>query len=287
MLNKQTLKLESETTQALKTLAFAYEQISVMKMQQVRKSVLTTRQFLSQLALIYFDVKQNYQMQIETLKKLNIQVSPNKTPAAVLLTTQSALSGDINHKVFTSFLSYIQKNPQIKVVILGKQGKNLMDEQNLKVNYLYFDMPEKEINFDNLQNILTAIAGFSEVEVFFGKFLNVLNQSPENLNISGKESFENAQAQKNIEPFAFRFEPSLPQILDFFESQVTATLFKQTVHESELARHGSRIKAMEDALSNIDLIEIKLKKDFRKVSALINNKKQQQTLSGMSLWRLK
>jgi F0F1-type ATP synthase gamma subunit len=50
----------------------------------------------------------------------------------------------------------------------------------------------------------------------------------------------------------FIFEPTLEKIFHFFETQIMANLFSQTLLENQLARHASRVNAMEEALGHIE-----------------------------------
>ncbi len=75
------------------------------------------------------------------------------------------------------------------------------------------------------------------------------------------------------------FEPSLRKILEFFETSVFTSLFTQTVHEAELARLASRIKAMEEALGNIEKTEGQLNAEMRRIDKALQNKRQLDTIS--------
>ena len=80
------------------------------------------------------------------------------------------------------------------------------------------------------------------------------------------------------------FEPSLAVILEFFESQVLTSDFKQTVHEGELARLAGRIRAMEEMLSNIEDKQKELGMQALRLKKSTDNKKRIESLAGMFLW---
>jgi F0F1-type ATP synthase gamma subunit len=84
--------------------------------------------------------------------------------------------------------------------------------------------------------------------------------------------------------YTYYFEPSLEKVLNFFESQVFASLLKQTVHEGELARLASRVKSMETALVNIEKEEKMIKAEARKLKKNTENKKRTESLAGIALW---
>ena len=60
-----------------------------------------------------------------------------------------------------------------------------------------------------------------------------------------------------------------------------ANLFAQTLLENQLARHASRVNAMEEALGNIEEEGKKLNQEKTRMRHLLQNKKQLETISGV------
>ncbi len=79
----------------------------------------------------------------------------------------------------------------------------------------------------------------------------------------------------------FIFEPTLQKIFHFFETQIMANLFSQTLLENQLARHASRVNAMEEALVHIQEETKKLTHKKSVTKHLSDNKKQLETISGV------
>ena len=61
-------------------------------------------------------------------------------------------------------------------------------------------------------------------------------------------------------------------------------LFSQTLLENQLARHASRVNAMEEALIHIEEESKKLNRVKNTVKHQLQNKKQLETMSGVVLW---
>lgn len=288
MINKAQLNKEKQFISTLKLLAEAYEEISVIRMQRVRNSVLTTRDFLSSLAEVFRDVKSSYQKEIARRQKnkkgnlLTKSIKNGKT-VSVLLSSNNKLYGDIVSRVFDLFMESI-KNQQTDIVIVGRIGKVLFDEKNTGRTYTYFEIPDQNPKLENLKPILAFVVPYEKILVYYGQFANMINQVPVSTEVSGAESLEIRESQDTPKT-QFFFEPSLETILQFFENQVFTSLLKQVVDESELSRLASRIKSMEDSLGNIEKQEQKLKLETFRSRHLIENSKQIQRLSGISLWR--
>ncbi len=279
-----------EAAGSMRFLAQAYEQISVVKMQQIRRSVLKTRDFLDRLADVFVDVKGSYKNKILELvkkKKGAAQITSfstlakNNKTAVVLISANTRLYGNIVYQVFAEFNKFLKENREAEAVVVGKIGKELLDLQG-RQEYSYFEVPDNEVTFAALEPLIAKILNYARVVVFYGQFVNVLNQTAQSREITGEQPFEGQIEQDR--KLHFLFEPSLENILNFFETQIFTSDFKQTINETQLARYASRINAMEEALVNIDsriksirYLKLRAVKDAQ-------NKKQQQTMAGISLW---
>ncbi|MBI2599360.1 F0F1 ATP synthase subunit gamma [Candidatus Daviesbacteria bacterium] len=288
MSTKSRLIEDFEAANSLRFLAQAYEQISVVKMQQIRRSVLKTRDFLDRLADVFVDVKGSYKNKILELikKKKNTTevtsfstLAKNDKSVAVLISANTRLYGSIVYQVFDTFSRFIKEQKATDVVIVGKIGKELFEAVD-KRPYAYFELPDNDVSFAQLESLVGRILNYKKVTVFYGQFINVLNQTPKALEITGEQSLDDriTEQERNLH---FLFEPSLENILNFFETQFFTSSFKQTVNETQLARYASRIDAMEQAIVSIDKKIKNIK--YLKLRAIkdTQNKKQQQKFAGV------
>ncbi len=304
MQHKKQLNTEIEFIHTIKLITQTYEEISVMKMQEIRDSVVKTREFLNTLSEVFHDVKVSYKQQIEeflakknkrgvsrlishlmgkdTLHKFSYK---NNKTVSVFLSANMKLNGDITVRVFRDFVTKAQKDGS-DVVIVGKVGKALYEQSPSKKSYKYFELPEVGIRLEDLKLLVSELIPYDKIDVSYGKFESIVVQNPVVSNISGDEPFQQESPEvKNAEPtHHFLFEPTLEEILKFFETQVFSTLFKQSVHESNLSRYGSRIKAMEEALGNIEKRKTSLYSQKRRLNHFVENNQQQERLSGIALW---
>lgn len=289
MLNKQTVQIEINLVQTLQQFAQAYEEVSVVRMQRVRSSVLTNRAFSEKLNEIFTDVKSSYRNEILQLmeknkKKLKNKMSitaKTKTSVNVLVSANTKLHGDIIKKSFNLFVQN-SKNASDDLVIVGRVGRDLYEQQASKRFYTYFDLPETNIKTEDIKPLISFLIQYEKVNVFYGRFTNVIQQIPTATNVTGETPLEQAlPPEKRVRYF---FEPSLERVLLFFENEVFGSLVLQTVHEGELARLASRITAMEDALVNINKTRGLLNAEERRIKRLNQNKKQIESISGIALW---
>lgn len=283
------VRREKKLVNSFKSLATAYQEISLYKMRLTRDSILKNRQFLEDLSDIFFDVKTSYIDLLEILlrhhEKDGIKqfagLMKNGKQIDCLVSANAKHYGDIINRVFETFYHDIQTHTS-DIFIIGKTGRELFDAKNTNRQYAYFEIPDGGSTVASLEPIISHILPYDRVVMYYGKYVNVLTQSPVSESISGDKPLTPEEKQTHV--FKFLFEPELQEILHFFQTQVVASHFNQNVHEGELARHASRITAMEDALKNIEDALKKLSLLEKKIIMDTGNKKQLQLLSGMSLW---
>lgn len=283
------IKDEIGLLSSLRILCTSYEEISVMNMQRIREMVLATRTFYTKLAKVYYHVKTSYKDELgrdkkKNKKKLEKMAQKNGKSVAVFISANAKLHGVIIDNVFQSFEQYIKSN-DTDVIIIGKLGRDLYERlipASQKKQYLYFEIPDMQVALEDLRTIVYHLLEYEKITVFYGQYNSMLDQVAQMTNITGDAILEqNVQTGANE---AFLFEPTLEEVVDYFEKQIFSALFKQTVHESQLARFASRITAMEYALERIDGKQNNLYNERRRITRLVENKTQQERMSGISLW---
>lgn len=291
MLNKKNIQLEADFLENLKDLCVAYEQISVMKMKEIKDKVFYTRGFYSQLDKVYVRLKKTYHRQVETLfKKHKIKdmqkmllLGKSKKRAIVFIAANNRFYGDILNKVFSLFLKDA-KNSNDDIIIIGSLGKSMYDNLGPGKDYQYFAVGDEiSITLENLRSIIEKLGNYSKVDVYYGQYESFFNQKAVSVNITGDLS-EKKDITNEKENFYY-FEPGLEEILVFFETQIFASLFKQTVYESQLARYASRVGAMEEALVAVDKRKVRNIREKRKLVNFIAEKKQRERVSQFFLRR--
>lgn len=292
MQNKQHLAEEMEMVNTLRVITQSYQEISVIRMQRIRGSVLSTRDFLSNLGDVFYDVKTAYKKQIEKIMKSHVKegitsfstLNRNGKTVSVFLSPNTRLQGEIVFRVFLKFFADVKKDPT-DIMVIGKFGKDMYEQQPEKPQYMYFEIPEANVTIEDLKPVVFNLLNYEKVNVYYGKFENILNQTPTVTNVTGDQDMDKKKKnENNTDDEGFIFEPSLDKILNFFEVQIFTTLFKQTIYESQLSQFASRITAMETALQNIESNSGKLLQEKRKIHRAESDRKQIGSLSGISLW---
>ena len=198
----------------------------------------------------------------------------------LLLSSNTGLYGDIVRKTFNLFLELIKKE-KADAAIVGRVGLDYLKNSGSKIPYTYFNMPDSSINNDDLKKIIAHIIAYEKVFIVYGRFENVISQEPIVTSISG-DPLPQSESEVKIKYF---FEPSLDNIMKFFEAGIFASLFEQTIFESQLAKFASRMTSLELRVENITDTLKAIAFEKEKVRHRIMNKKQLETFSSMALWR--
>jgi ATP synthase F1 gamma subunit len=291
MAQKKLILEELEALQTIKDLAQSYEEIAIVKMQKIRDSVLRTRDFLADISDVYVDLKASYSRELNDLmhriKKGDQGLIPtlkkNNKTLLVYLASNGGLYGAVTQKTFRLFMQEMVKTKpeETDIVIIGKAGQSMYENSGNGRPYEYFEIPDATVQVKDIKQLMIKFLHYEKVNVFYGKFGNVVKQNPVESSISGEDIFETETLSQVPRDDRFIFEPSLQKIFHFFETQIMANLFSQTLLENQLARHASRVNAMEEALGHIEEETKKLNAQKVRVKHLMDNKKQLETVSGV------
>jgi ATP synthase F1 gamma subunit len=288
MITKRELNFEAEFLDTLHTILETYEEIAATRMGRIRSSVLGNRIFLLEINEIFQQVKSSYKTQIELLMKNKLVKDPakmtfikrNGKTLYVFISANTGLYGSIIRKTYEVFLDNLKQNPG-DVAILGHLGLEIFVADKIKTPLVYFEFPDDKIDDASVKKIVEYIVKYEQVLVFYEKFNNVINQTPIVTNISG----DPLPGEKSGPAASYFFEPSLEKIMEFFEKEILASIFQQTIFESQLAKFASRMVSLDFASENT---RTKLKGvllDKNKIKHQEENKKQLEKFASMKLWR--
>jgi len=294
MAQRKKIEEDLEALNSIKNLAESYEEIAVVRMQKLKDSVLKTRDYLQDLSDVFVDLKSSYEREVKELitrqKKGDKTILPvlqkiNKT-LIVYLSSNGKLYGAVTGKTYKLFIQELKKTKreEIDIVIIGSAGKEMYDNSGIGRKYEYFEIPDTTVEIDHIKKLMQKFIQYEKVFVYYGKFGNVVKQSPIATSISGEDIFETEVINPTPREDRFIFEPTLEKIFHFFETQIMTNLFSQTLLENQLARHASRVNAMEEALIHIEEESKKLNRVKNTVKHQLQNKKQLETMSGVVLW---
>lgn len=284
MISRKQLKIEKDRLEALKGLVEVYEEVAAGRMQKIRSAVLQSRQFLEGLLEVFKRVKAAYQSDQKSVLALRPR---NGKTVAVFVSANSGLYGDIVDRTFDIFADFVQKNNP-DLVILGKLGTKMMNDRLKGHLYNYYDFSDDTVEMESFEMIMRYLVQFEKILVFYGQFKTILTQDPVATSVSGDsmvavEQLPIGQKEQEISK-QYLFEPSIEKVAQVFESEILASIFEQTLHESQLAKFASRMLALDQSVERIEKRLGKVGAEGRRLRHKVQNKSQLHTISGITLW---
>jgi len=274
----------------LQLVARAYTEIAASRMRKTRNSVLLNREFVTSLDDVFADVRANYAQEVMKLaiKRRGQEgitfLAHNGRTVAVLLSANTGLYGDIIERTFRMFLEDVRKTPgEIEVALVGKLALALFESAMPKHPYTFFELPDTNITPQSLSQIIGHIVQYEEIRVYYPTFQSAIRQLPSKYIISAETPLSELQEQGGRKT-KYLFEPSLRDILIFFETEIFASLMDQAIREAQLAKYAARIMTLDRSGENIKKSLKGLRLDKLKVEHRIKNRKQLEAISSINLW---
>jgi F-type H+-transporting ATPase subunit gamma len=281
-MTKKEVKGEIADLSAIQDITNTYEQVAATRMRKIKDTIVQNRDFYESLSEIYFETQRCYQQSLVREKKFVSKYSNNSGggSVAVLLTANTGLYGKVVKEVYNQFVKD-SVNSKNDLVVVGQQGRRWMQDQDPNVKYKYFNLSDGTDNLDEqIKLIYDYISKYADVVVYHGIFKNIIEQPVTITKITQNTQIKNDEG----ETLLFLFEPTIDKVLEFFEKQLTNSFFDQTIHESALAKYGSRMLGLDSATQNVSKILQQTRFLSTKMNHTVQNRKQQELVYSSVLW---
>lgn len=264
-----TIKEINETIEeasALKSIASAYTEISSIRLKKIRQQVIKTRAFFIEILNIYAMLRH-----ISIHKKF---IEPTDKKASIILTSNNRFYGHIESGVLHFFL---ESKDHGDIFVVGRSGKESLSALNFRFKSVIFkdDVPSVE----EIMDLVNMVKTYKTVLVYYARFKSVLNQAPVAVNITQSQAQAVEQSQRIDE--AYIFEPEVPKILAFFDTQLKQVLIEQTFLETELARTSSKLISMDNAQNNADEFLSEQRQFLSQAKRSLQNTRILETITSM------
>lgn len=285
MLYKKEIDDEIKDLQGLKQMVQIYSEIASIRMIKIRNHVLKNRRFLDSIHDIFKDALSAYSAKLSVLArrgklekggKITFLAHNGKT-VAVFISANTGFYGDVVPRTFEKFLDDIN-NEDVEVTIIGRLGLSLFQSTRPNEPHTFFNLPDYGIDQNKLSQIIRHLVQYEKIRVYYGKYQSVVTQKPTKMEITAGTPITDDIEEPEVK---YLFEPSVEKILTFFETQIFASLFDQSIRESQLAKFASRIIAMDSAGENIRKHIDKMNLTKLRVEHRNKNRKQLNTLTSV------
>lgn len=239
-----------EEGHSLKEIAQAYSEIANLKIKKIRAQVERNRLFFQEISEVYSLVR-------SLAIKKRVTVPKPKKIACLIQTSNYRFYGKINSSLIDF---YIEKTQSLETdrIILGRSAIDYFKASRLFKNYQSIVLKDDQPTPQELKNLVDIIKDYNKVLIFYSSLKTLLVQEPKVGDITKVQNLDEGESN-----FRFIFEPELPKILDFFDSQILILLLEETFLESEVARTASRFISMDQAETEAN----KFIKEYEKLKA--------------------
>jgi len=285
VLTQKQIKIEKEALVGLQDTVVGFKQIAGADVRKIRIKVLQNRDYLAGIAQLYRVVEFSYKKQLAK-DKFAALAWPKKEKsglAMVFLSANTGLYGPIVKRTFDLFLKDFKNNREAKIVVVGRIGQRLLKGEKLE-EYIYFDFPDRNFTYQEAKKMIDFLANFSRVRIYHGFFENTSSQVGTVTDIS--DTIQELLKFEEEKKVRWIFEPSLFEIVDFFEGEIFTSLFIQALYEGRLAKSASRMVMLNQAEENISRALRRFAWEQRRWRHRLLNQRQLATLAGMNLWSI-
>ena len=267
MLSYTQLTEALEQTVDLRQLVEVYEETAAEKMKQIRKRILSTREFLEALTKLSSKVGADLTESFSHKKKKE---------AAVLMSAKAGLFGDLIDRIVTQWIKYVKEN-RVEPVVVGALGKRLVEERSPGMSFEYLDLEDKQMPEEDLKELSLKLNHYPKVRVFYAKFENIASQEVVNGDVTGLIMEMNREISKEeSKQSKYIYEPSVNVISDKFGKEIMTSLVGGMAEENQLSKYASRLLHLDRALGKIDEQLGKLRIDQRQADKQVQERKQQE-----------
>lgn len=253
MARQKDIKDEITQIVSLKELVEIYGQIASIRMKKIRDSVLKNRDFVNAINDIFNDALRAYTRKQLMMGKTKgggkvTFLSHNGKTVVVFISANTGFYGEVVQTVFKRFVEDVRKDQELEVTIIGRLGRSLFSQTEPGRAYTFFDSPDFGVDREKLAEIVKHLVQYEQIKVYYGKYKTVVSQITAVEDMSAGTKIEQKGVSSGSE---YIFEPKVEDILMFFETEIFASFFDQSIRESQLAKLASRIVSMDKATENI------------------------------------
>ena len=238
----------------------ALQDISAVKMQELRRQFVQNARFFSGISDLYGVVKARAAALHVTDQTIHRRVQGRDI--YIGLTSNKRFYGTLNRDVVLALVGMVRVVEKSDFLLIGSAGAQYLQEMTASELVEYMEFGEETPNTEELQEMFSIIDRHSRVFIVYPKFVNPFRQDVVMTDIT--------QTPTSIVPpemhVDYVFEPEISRMLEFFERQVRRVVFERVMLEAELARTAARTMKMHSAKERAQQLtheyESKLRHEF-------------------------
>ncbi len=273
MANIKDLKKKIKSTKGTLKITSAMKLVSAAKLAKAQQAILNSRPFSYELS----DTIKTISALTQDYSHPYFQESKNNKTVLLVISSNKGLCGGYNAQIIKAVKKYLKETDEdVKVYFIGKKAKDILETE---VNFGKIYRFEKfEPSYLEIKQIGQELANLfvsgevGKVKVAFNFFKSAILFEPTISQVLPMAFPEGKREElQNKFPFDFKYDPSPEEILEEVVPESYTTSLWSCLLDALASEHGSRMAAMDNAVSN--------SKDMIKRLTLKMNKLRQASIT--------
>ncbi len=253
MANIKDLKKKIKSTKGTLKITSAMKLVSAAKLARAQQAIQSSRPYANELELTIKTIS----ALVENYTHKYLEDNGNtQTEALLVISSNKGLCGGYNAQLTKELRKYLaQTDKKVKVFFIGKKVKEVVQKEVNVGKYYTFakgdpTFLEMETVGKELANLFTS-GEVGSVKVAYNQFNSAISFTPmiKQLLPMSLDREEKQELEEKF-PFDFKYEPTPKQILDTLIPETFAASLYTSLLDGIAAEHGSRMAAMDNAVTN-------------------------------------
>lgn len=261
---------QTETAQFVTTML---RDISATKLQSIRARFEANLTYFKELHEL-MSLVQEYADERATGEKAKI-VPHQKVYVAV--TSNKRFYGTLNHEIIHALHDALLDDVTSDCVVVGQTGRQIVDVAPLPSNPRFIAFLKDEPTEAELLSCIMSLSSYHEIVVIHPTFVNSFQQHAFSTDLTHVASTQKSDARRTID---YMFEPDIPKIITFFQTQIRLVLFSRVMLETQLALTGARLMKMQRARERAGELVIQQSRTIHKEMSTMKGMRLLETFAG-------
>jgi ATP synthase F1 gamma subunit len=233
------LKETLEHTQTAEFVTTMLRDISATKLQSIR---------------VLFDANLAYFKELHELMALVQSYAGETKPSSgeqkkpqrvyVALTSNKRFYGTLNHEIIHMLEASLVKDNGADCLVIGQTGRQIIEIAPLSKTPQLYACAKDEPTEKELFEIVSSLSSYQEIFIIHPTFINSFQQHALTTDMTHVLKKTTSLHKRSID---YIFEPDIPKIILFFQTQIRLVLFTRVMLETRLALTGARLMKMQRA----------------------------------------